>query len=385
MNIAATIDLSGAAARRWPVVVVGAGPAGSLAAREVARRGVAVLLVDRAEFPRRKVCGCCLNACALAALDSAGLGDLVARCGGRPLSAVRLATQGAEAAVSLPGGAALSREVFDAELVNEAVASGVAFLPGTTVAAGACAADGRRLVLRHGGRRAEVVADVVLAADGLGSALMETTSPAGARLGAGAVADDGPTFYAEGGIHLACGRGGYAGLVRLEDGRLDIAAALDTSFVRRRGGLGPAVAALLRETDWPPVPGLERLAWKGTPLLSRRPRRVAEERLLALGDAAGYVEPFTGEGMAWALSGALAAAPLVVGGWTPTVGAVWRAVHARRVRRRQQLAVLAAWALRRPLLVRTIVHLLHLFPRLATPVVRRLNVGIRSAGQTSGH
>ena len=61
----------------WDVVVVGAGPAGSMAALEIARRGRSVLLVDKASFPRYKVCGCCLNARALSLLELADLGGLV--------------------------------------------------------------------------------------------------------------------------------------------------------------------------------------------------------------------------------------------------------------------------------------------------------------------
>ena len=61
----------------WDVVVVGAGPAGSMAALEIARRGPSVLLVDKARFPRYRVCGCCLNGRALSLLGSAGLGGLV--------------------------------------------------------------------------------------------------------------------------------------------------------------------------------------------------------------------------------------------------------------------------------------------------------------------
>src|SRR5262249_20214497 len=59
--------------------VVGAGPAGSLAARQVAQQGLQVLLIDRAAFPRWKVCGCCLNLAALASLNAVGLQSLVCR------------------------------------------------------------------------------------------------------------------------------------------------------------------------------------------------------------------------------------------------------------------------------------------------------------------
>ena len=54
MTVAATLSLADAARERWGALVVGAGPAGSLTARELARLGVRVLLVDRSAFPRRK-------------------------------------------------------------------------------------------------------------------------------------------------------------------------------------------------------------------------------------------------------------------------------------------------------------------------------------------
>ena len=58
----------------YDVVVIGAGPAGSVAAYRAATLGASVLLVDKASFPRVKVCGCCINARALAVFDRLGLG-----------------------------------------------------------------------------------------------------------------------------------------------------------------------------------------------------------------------------------------------------------------------------------------------------------------------
>ena len=177
---------------------------------------------------------------------------------------------------------------------------------------------------------------------------------------------EGAHGYAAGIVHMAHGRAGYVGLVRVEGGRLDVAAALAPTAVRANG-IDATVAALLRDAGLPPLPG--SLAWRGTPLLTRAPRRPWSDRRLALGDAAGYVEPFTGEGIAWALLSARAAARLARDGWRPGLGKVWARVHRREVRRRQRGCRWIARALRHPRLVRAGVGLLDRAPRLARPIV----------------
>ncbi len=382
MTIEATLTPARAARRPWQVVVVGAGPAGALAARELVRRGRAVLLVDQAGFPRAKVCGCCLNVRALTTLADVGLGGLVARQGAVPLREAIVAARGCRARLVLPGGAVLSRAAFDAALVREAVSAGAAFLPRTRAALGPITAAGRDVVLTADGTAATVSASLVLAADGLGGQLLRGAGGPAAppmsdsRVGAGAIADEGPAFFLGGRVYLACGPGGYVGLARLEDGRLDVAAAFDRAAVRRAGGPGEASVRVLREVGWPAVPGLAELPWRGTPPLTRRASRLAAERVLVLGDAAGYVEPFTGEGIAWALASAVAVAPLAARAalhWDASVGRVWAARYRRTIAGRQGTCRLVARALRHPRLVRAALHLLGRLPGLAAPVVNRLN------------
>ena len=115
------MTLAGVAAGMWDAVVVGAGPAGALAARESARRGLRVLLVDREAFPRWKVCGCCLSGRALGTLAGVGLADLPHRHGALPLREVRLAARHRDAVVALPDGVALSRQTLDAALVEAGI------------------------------------------------------------------------------------------------------------------------------------------------------------------------------------------------------------------------------------------------------------------------
>ena len=350
---------------QWDVVVIGAGPAGAVAARAAALRGLKVLLADRATFPRRKVCGCCLNRHALSALAAAGLGELPAKLGAVPLERVRLAAAGRIAEVRLPGGVALSREVFDSVLIGEAVKAGATFVSGTALHLDA---DGK---LSN-----DLSAKAVIVADGL-NGRARSDAPvveAGSRIGAGTVLGGAPPGYGRGTIFMAAGRGGYVGLVRLEDGRLDAAAAFDAEFVRECG-LGPAAEAILRESGLPAIPGLAEAPWKGTPPLTRAPVRVAGPGWFAIGDAAGYIEPFTGEGMAWAMASAVAVAPLVeraVHG-EASLEAEWIASHRKCVGERQLACRALAWSLKRPALFAAAVRGLRILPALARPVVHSLN------------
>ncbi|MHB1424526.1 MAG: NAD(P)/FAD-dependent oxidoreductase [Gemmataceae bacterium] len=383
MTIATTLHPREASERTWDVAIVGAGPSGALAARELARRGLSVLLIDRSSFPRWKVCGCCLNGHALGILSAVGLGSLMSRSGAIPLRGFRVAVAGHFAEVPLSGGVALSRESFDAALVQAAIEEGADFLPRTLASLDSELGNSaiRYLELQQGPTRARLAARVVLAADGLGGKLAARaegsnpiTKPA-SRIGAGVIAATGPACYAPGQIFMACGRGGYVGLVRLEDGRLNLAAALDPNWVRGCGGPGRAAVELLADSGWPAVPNLAELNWRGTPSLTRRAWRRAGHRLFLIGDAAGYIEPFTGEGMAWALTAGRAVAPLAARAaqrWHPVLAREWEMAYRHVLGRRQLICQGVAAVLRSPKLMRTLVWLLARVPVLAKPLTQHL-------------
>jgi flavin-dependent dehydrogenase len=133
---------------------------------------------------------------------------------------------------------------------------------------------------------------------------------------------------------------------------------------------------VLSSVGWPVVPGIEELSWKGTPALTRRPAAVAGHRLFAVGDAAGYVEPFTGEGMAWAIASATAVAPMAmraITAWHSDLVAEWQRTHARLLGHRQRVCRVVAHVLRWPTWTRLAVTALRVVPSLSQPLVFALN------------
>ena len=379
-------DAATAAARTWDALVIGAGPAGSLAAFELARAGLGVLLVDRATFPRDKACGGCLNATAVACLREAGLPDLLAEAGAQPLASMQLRAGGRRAQLPLHGGVVLSRAALDAALLAAARDAGAAVLTGVRAGAApddspsdACA-DARAVQLTgDDGLAVRVEARVVLAATGLGPTLLDTRAPArparGSRLGAGVVFESAGSTLPPGELHMACGESGYVGLVVAERGRLVVAAALDPAAVAEAGGVGPLAVSIVAQAGLPPLAGLAQPRWLATPPLTRRAATLAARRAFVLGDAAGFVEPFTGEGLAWALTAARAVQPFAraaARAWDDGLISAWSAEWRATVARRQRLCRGLAWTLRHPLAVRAALAALSSRPQLGAPLLSRL-------------
>jgi 2-polyprenyl-6-methoxyphenol hydroxylase-like FAD-dependent oxidoreductase len=382
--IAPTVPFDALFDTRWDVVVVGAGPAGALAAYQCARRNLVTLLVDKAEFPRYKVCGSCLNARDRLALRHAGLEAILDREHAVPLHSFHVASKRRIARILLPHGyVSLSRARFDAALVRAAIDAGAHFLPSTKARLGNVAADARTVHLDRLSPSltgSTVFAKVILAADGLGGSLMRAQDPGAvadhSHIGIGAISGSAPDCYESGVTYMACGTHGYLGLQRLEDGRLDLAAAVNAAWMREQGGPAQAANAILRQTSFPPFPGLDELDWKGTPPLTRTYSATTLPRVLALGDAAGYIEPFTGEGIAWALDAALAVAPIVataVNHYDHHIEHAWQQGYRSLITRRQWICKAMAAGLRHPRWVQWGVSALSRAPLLARPLIHEIN------------
>lgn len=388
-RILSTLKLPDVSRDTWDVMVIGAGPAGAVAALETARRGARVLLVDRATFPRSKVCGSCLNGMALAKLEEMGLGELPQQCGAPGLQAFHVACRGRSAILPLKRGVALSRERLDGELLKAAIAAGADFVDGAQAEIEEVERDWRRISLRQASRENVVRARVIVVAAGLGCHVFappladsaQTTSSS--RVGAGTVLQDESDAFRVGTVYMACHRDGYVGLVRLEDGRLDVATAFDGAATKRHGGIGPLVEAILRESRMAVPAPLATAKWHGTSRLTQYRETLAGNRYLVVGDAASYVEPFTGEGIAWALTSGKGVVPFVMRyleGDAAGARHGWSKQHRRLLGRRLRLCHVVSRLLRYPTLVASGIKLLSAAPWLGKAMVPLITESFKRSG-----
>src|SRR5207249_12065951 len=95
------------------------------------------------------------------------------------------------------------------------------------------------------------------------------------RVGAGVMIPRAASGYEPRTVYMACAAEGYVGQTVVEDGRVDMGAALDPLAVKAAGGPGELAAKIIEAAGFPPIPDLPRLPWKGTPHLTRQAPRLA--------------------------------------------------------------------------------------------------------------
>ncbi len=297
--------------RKLDVLVVGAGPAGSATALALARKGVKVLILEKAPaFPRHKPCG---GAVPRGAFQRLGLTP-------PPLTLWPRAARFQEgdhllAEIPIPRGAvALTRrDLFDLWLLEHALEAGAEVRVGVEVREVWEEVAGVQVALKGGER---LRAAYLVAADGVHSRTARRAGLGGPKATAGALEATVPAASPQARA-LVEGRTalfrfgdldyGYLWAFPGADGVLSVG-AVDFSGAQGRR-LRPALNAFLRrELALDP----DRAPWAGhvLPLFSRRPLHT--RRVVAVGDAAGLVDPLLGEGIRYGIrSGLLAAEALV--------------------------------------------------------------------------
>lgn len=303
-------------------LICGAGPAGSMAALVLARAGARVLLIDREEFPREKLCGDTLNPGALSLLQSAGVlgGPIEAGEALRgmlvtgPHACVR-GTYGGEIC-----GRAVIRRDLDAWLLERAIEAGARFEARLVAREPLLAAVNGRPLVRgivltqrdDVSKRSRIPALMTIAADGSRSALARTaglsfhpSAPRRWAFGVYATGVAGTTDVGE--MHIRPGY--YVGIAPIRAGLANICVVTG----RRPQGRTPLEVIQRVLASEPSLsPRVRRLTYV-SPVnvlgpLAVETRAVGVPGLLLAGDAAGFIDPMTGDGLHLAMRGGILAA-----------------------------------------------------------------------------
>jgi menaquinone-9 beta-reductase len=351
------------------VLIVGAGPAGTIAGLVAARAGARVCIVDRATFPRDKLCGDTVNPGTMTILRRLGLSAEIERRGLRVGGMILTGERGVSVEGRYPEGAsgyAMVRRALDSVLLAHAVSAGCQFEPGVAAQRVVVEEVGGRPVATGvavgvNGRTRTMSAPVVIAADGRRSAIAWglglARHPARPRRWAiGAYFENftgvrpgvrpltGIATLGEMHIRRNC----YIGVAQVPDGLTNVclvkpSGAADADF------RDPS-ALLLRElADDPLLRDRAAGARFARPPVVLGPLAVdvdapSLDGLLLAGDAAGFIDPMTGDGLRFAVRGG----ELAAGAALDALAHGWTGVHARLANARRR-AFAGKWRFNRAL------------------------------------
>jgi len=290
---------------RVDVAIVGGGPAGSACAVFCAQAGLHTVVLERETFPREKVCGDCLNPACWPVLQRLGIADAVRALPQGKLDTVEfIAIDGARVAIDLPRNEnveiAVKRSLFDDLLLERARAAGAEIHQNAMVT--------RVEKTRWGDWKLDIVRDkvtapIVVAADGRNSTVARLRNllprPRRERI---ALQTHIPLPAGFGNrVVLQFLREGYSGQAPVNNEELNLC------LVGKAADAERLKTWAIDAFDIAPTH-----SWRTITPLTRASLGPARDRLFLIGDVARVVEPFTGEGIYYALrSGELAAKAIV--------------------------------------------------------------------------
>lgn len=308
------------------VIIVGGGPAGSATAWALARAGLDVRVLDRAQFPRSKPCAEYLNPAAVDALRTIGVLPAVIAAGATPIHGMRvIAANGTALIGEFAGvaqrrtesahGLALRRERLDALLLDAARVAGATVRERTHVI-DLVAGDNARIT---GVRLADGTierAKLIIGADGLRSVVARRLHLGGharwpRRMAFVAHYEGVRGMGSHGEMHVYAN--GYVGLAPVDAGLVNVAVVVPTRLARPAAGDAARFLEswlALRPRLVPRFVGARRVDnARGIGPFAWSTRRAWAPGVALVGDAVEFFDPFTGEGMCSALRGGLMLAP----------------------------------------------------------------------------
>lgn len=304
----------------YDAIIIGGGPAGSSAAISLAQRGARVLVLEEKRMPRGKLCGEFITPECFPTLERLGVMDHMLAAGAQKITSVSLVvtsgksveTHLSEMSDDATWAMSLSRARFDQILFDRARQAGAECMEGVVVKE--ClfengAPYGVKALSLSDGQSVSFIAPLIIDASGRNSRLMVGRHERIAgRRGSRLYALKAHLKGVEGIDHqveLCFFPQGYGGLARVEDGLVNLCFIVDERTLKSAGG-DPSrtielslmnnrrARARLRNAE------VEGKWYSAGPLTFGR-RRLARDGVIAIGDASGMIDPFTGTGIQIAL------------------------------------------------------------------------------------
>lgn len=344
----------------FDVAIVGGGPAGSSCAAFCAAAGLRTAILEREKFPREKVCGDCINPACWPILERLIIADTVRALPHGKLDRVDfIGINGRRLSVPLPAGKdaeiAVKRSAFDKVLLDRGQALGATVFEAATVTALA-SPDPRTDYWKISTGEHTIKARTLVAADGRNSSVARLCGllprPAKERV---ALQTHLPLPHDFGDrVALEFRPEGYSGQAPVGEGQLNLCLvsvpkqiASLRSWAERRFDISPGHA------------------WRTITPLTRESIAPAQPSLFFVGDSARVVEPFTGEGIYYALaSGELAAKAIALRGEPADVAVAYSAAHSQLYRGRLWINRLARTAVLSPAIASAFLHVAQFQPAI---------------------